>query len=133
MNKNTEKTYIDLIDQYKDLTQKAKEIKELQDSIREKAAEMLHIDQVNEKIVQLDNGENWFCGYQTTTKTSTDLKLLLEYVGPSKYSEIVSQKPSTFISIRKAAKAKVESDLMYTKPVEEDIIKPIVPNGIVLS
>jgi hypothetical protein len=133
MNKNSEKTYVDLISQYKELNQKAKEIKELQDSIREKAAEMLHIDQINEKIVQLESGENWFCGYQTTTKSSTDLKLLLEYVGPNKYSEIVSEKQSSFISIRKAAKSKIESDLLHTKPVEDNPVRPFIPNGMVLS
>ncbi len=125
--------YIDAISEYKEIMQKAKEVDEKKDLIRQKVAEYLHQDKINEIDVKLENGENWFCGYQTTSRTSTDLKLLLEYVGPSRYSEIVTEKPSTFLVIRKASKAKSESKLLSEKPVNDEPTQPIVPTGVILS
>ena len=129
---NTQK-YIEMISQYKEIVQKAKELDEKKDLIRQQVAELLHQDQKNENAIKLENGENWFCGYQTTSRTNTDLKLLLEYVGPTKYNEIVTEKSSTFLTIRKLGKPKSESKILTEKPVNDEPIQPIIPTGTVLS
>ena len=103
------------------------------DKVKEKIAGMLHEDQTNEKIVDLSNGEKWKAAYQTTARSTTDLKLLMETVGPKTYGEIVTQKPSTFLTIRKAGKEKKDTTLIHEKPVEDDINKPFIPIGTVLS
>lgn len=123
--------YVEAITQYREINKKAKELDERKDMIRQKIAELLHRDKENKKEIQLEDGENWFCGYQTTTKSSTDLKLLLEYVGPHKYTEIVTEKEITFLSIRKAGKTK---DVILTeKPVEDTLSKPLIPSGTILA
>jgi hypothetical protein len=125
--------YAEQIVRYKEIIQKISELEQQKDLIRQNVAELLHQDQKNEQIVELENKEFWFCGYQTTSRTSTDLKLLLEYVGPAKYNEIVTEKSSTFLTIRKSSKSKSESKLLKEKPVDEEQQKPIVPTGVILS
>ena len=134
--KPTEKQYIDLVNKYRDLSQQIKIIKTIQDDIKEELGVLLHSEQMNEKIIKLDNEEDWKCGFKTIEKSSTDYKLLMEVVGPIRYKEIVSKNPSTFLEIRKAAKDKTKSIFTTTKPVEDDIeekIKPIIPDGMILS
>ena len=103
------------------------------DKIKERVAGMLHEDQINEKITELSNGEKWKGTYQSASRTTTDLKMLMETVGPAKYSQIVSQKESTFLTIRKAGKEKKKASLTNVKPVEEDDVKPFIPTGTILS
>jgi len=123
--------YVKIIEDYREIVNKIKKLEEAKDQLRQKAAELLHQEKINKKEIQLPNGENWFCGYQTTSKTSTDLKLLLEYVGPTKYAEIVTEKESTFLTIRKAGKSKIKEDLTSQKPVEEN--EPLIPSGVILT
>lgn len=128
-----EKQYQNQFEEYRILGRQKNEIEAKMDKVKENVAGMLHEDQSNEQIVELSNGERWKGAYQTTTKSSTDLKLLMETVGPKTYGEIVTQKPSTFLTIRKAGKEKKDTTLIHEKPVENDINKPFVPGGIVLS
>lgn len=125
--------YVEAITQYREINKKVKELEEKKDIIRQKIAEMLHRDKENKKEIQLENGENWSCGYQTITKPSVDLKLLLEYVGPHKYVELVTDKESTFISIRKAGKSKTKDVILTEKPVEDTLSKPLIPSGTILA
>ena len=127
------KEYIDAIEQYREINKKAKELDDKKDQIRQTIAELLHRDKENKKEIQLEDGENWSCGYQTVSKTNTDLKLLLEYVGPHKYSEIVTEKPSTFLTIRKAAKSKTKHPILTEQPVLEESLKPSILTGTILS
>jgi hypothetical protein len=128
-----EKKYRDQFDEYRLLNRQKGEIEDRMDKIKERVAGMLHEDKTNEKIVDLASGEKWKAAYQTTSRASTDLKALMEIVGPKTYSELVTQKESTFLTIRKAGKEKKDSSLMNSKPVEDDITRPFVPTGTVLS
>ncbi len=124
--------YIKLVEEYRIIIDKIKKLEEEKEKLRQRGAELLHQDKINRKEIQLPDGENWLCGYQTTTKTSTDLKLLLEYVGPAKYSEIVTEKESTFLTIRKLGKSKTKDNLTTQKPVEEEN-EPLIPSGVILT
>ena len=128
-----EKTYREQYEEYRMLNRQKGEIEERMDKVKAQIAGMLHEDQTNEKIVEISNGERWKAAYQTTSRSNTDLKLLMETVGPSKYGEIVTQKESTFLTIRKAGKEKKDSSVLNAKPVEDDSSKPFIPMGTVLS
>jgi hypothetical protein len=128
-----EKKYREEYEEYRTLNRQKAEIETRMDKVKERVAGMLHEDKTNEKIIELSNGEPWTGKYQSQSRANTDLKLLMETVGPSKYSEIVTQKETTFLTIRKAGKEKKDASLVNAKPVEEDINKPFVPTGTVLS
>lgn len=127
-----EKQYREEFEEYRLMNKQKSEIETRMDKIKERVAGMLHEDQINEKIAELSNGERWKGTYQSTSRTVTDLKMLMETVGPAKYGQIVSQKESTFLTIRKAGKEKKEA-LTNIKPVDNDEIKPLIPTGTVLS
>ncbi len=127
------KKYREEYEEYRLLNKQKKEIEERMDKVKERVAVMLHADKLNESIVELSNGEKWKATYQTTSRSVTDLKVLMEVVGPRKYDEIVSQKESTFLTIRKDGKKKTENSLLTAKPVEDEINKPLIPTGTVLS
>lgn len=128
-----ESTYRNEFDDYRILNRQKNEIDDKMDEIKKRIAVMLHEDKVNEKIVPLANGENWKAAYQTTSRNATDLKLLMEMLGPSRYAEVVTQKESTFLTIRKAGKEKKDSSLTTSKPVEDTETKPDIPMGTMLS
>jgi len=128
-----EKKYREEFEEYKLLAKQKAEIETRMDKIKENVAVLLHEDKVNEKIVELSTGERWKGAYQSTSRTNTDLKALMELIGPTKYSEIVTQKESTFLTIRKAGKVKADKTLLNEKPVEDNSNKPFIPNGLVLS
>jgi len=128
-----EKQYRDEYDKYRALNKQKSEIEAQMDAIKEKVAILLHEDKANEMIVPLSDGEKWKAAYQTTSRNVTDLKMLMEMVGPSRYTEVVSQKESTFLTIRKAGKEKKDSSLLNAKPVEDTDAMPGIPTGTVLS
>ena len=128
-----EKEYRENYEKYRILNRQKGEIEDQMDKVKEHVAGMLHEDKCNEKIAELSNGESWKAAYQTTSRSTTDLKLLMETVGPSKYSEIVTPKESTFLTIRKAGKEKKDASILNAKPVEDDLNKPFIPTGTVLS
>jgi hypothetical protein len=127
-----DKKYRENFEKYRMFSKQKAEIEANMDSIKEEVARMLHEDQVNEKIVELSNGEEWKGTYQSTSRTVTDLKALMEMIGPQRYGQIVSNKQTTFLTIRKAGRKKKDEELTSTKPVNDDS-KPFVPDGIVLS
>lgn len=128
-----EKEYRESFEEYRLLNKQKTEIEARMDKVKEKVATMLHEDKANEKIIELSNGEKWKGTYQSSSRSVTDLKLLMETVGQRKYSEIVSQKESTFLTIRKAGKEKTDNTLVNSKPVDDDSVKPSIPAGTVLS
>jgi hypothetical protein len=128
-----EKPYRESYEEYRILNRQKSEIEERMDKIKERVAGMLHEDKINERIVDLSSGEKWKAAYQTTARSTTDLKALMELIGPKSYSEIVTQKESTFLTIRKAGKEKKDTTMINSKPVEDDVNKPFIPGGIVLS
>lgn len=128
-----EKQYREKYEEYRILNRQRSEIEARMKKIKGDVAALLHEDKVNEKLVELSNGEIWKSTYQTTSRTSTDLKSLMEIVGPKVYGEVVTQKESTFLVIKKAGKDVIDSSLLNTKPIEEDATKPFVPGGTVLS
>jgi hypothetical protein len=127
-----DKKYRENFEKYRNLNKQKAEIEANMDSIKEEVAKMLHEDQINEKIVELLNGEEWKGTYQTTSRTVTDLKALMEMVGPQRYGQVVSNKESTFLTIRKAGKKKKDESLISNKPVNDNS-KSFIPDGIVLS
>lgn len=130
-NQNRDEQYREKFEKYRFFSKQKAEIEANMNDIKEEVAKMLHDDQINEKIVELSNGEEWKGTYQTTSRTVTDLKALMEMVGPQRYDQIVSSKESTFLTIRKSGKKKKDK-LTMNKPVEDNN-KPFIPDGIILS
>jgi len=128
-----EKKYREEYEQYRLYNRQKAEIEANMDKIKERVATMLHEDKANEKIVELSNGEKWTGKYQSQSRASTNLVALMELVGPKSYGEIVTQKETTFLTIKKAGKEKKDASLTTAKPVEDEIDKPFVPMGTVLS
>jgi uncharacterized protein YydD (DUF2326 family) len=126
------KKYREQYEEYRLLNNQKNEIEGRMNKVKERVAGMLHEDMINEKIVELSNGEEWTGRYQSQSRSSTNLVALMELVGPKSYGEIVTQKETTFLTIRKAGKEKKENSLINAKPVE-DMDKPLIPTGIVLS
>jgi len=102
------------------------------DDIKNEIADLMHDDKINKKEVILSNGDKWTAAYQESSRKSTDLKLLMEVVGPVKYSEIVSSTSSVFLVIRKSKKSK-KSNKTQESPIDDDNIIPIIPDGMILS
>ena len=102
-----DKKYRENFEKYRMFSKQKAEIEANMDSIKEEVARMLHEDQVNEKIVELSNGEEWKGIYQSTSRTVTDLKALMEMIGPQRYGQIVSNKQTTFLTIRKAGRKNI--------------------------
>ncbi len=127
-----DKKYRENFEQYRLLNLQKNEIEAKMDIIKEEVAQMLHRDKINEKIIELSNGETWKGAYQTTVRTVTDLKALMEMIGPQRYNQIVSEKPSTFLTIRKSGKKKRDDSLVNSKPVQDEE-KPLIPSGTILS
>ena len=127
-----DKKYRENFEQYRLLNLQKNEIEAKMDIIKEEVAQMLHRDKINEKIIELSNGEKWKGAYQTTVRTVTDLKALMEMIGPQRYNQIVSEKPSTFLTIRKSGKKKRDDSLVNSKPVQDEE-KPLIPSGTILS
>ena len=128
-----DKKYRENFEKYRNFSRQKAEIEANMDNIKEEVAKMLHEDQINEKIVELSNGEEWKGTYQTTSRTVTDLKALMEMIGPQRYGQVVSNKESTFLTIRKAGKKKKDESLISTKPVDDNNSKPFIPDGTILS
>lgn len=131
--KPTEKQYFDLINRYRELAREIEVLKSIQQDIKENLGLLLHSEQINEKIIKLNEEESWKCGYKTVEKSSVNYSLLMETIGSIKYKEIVSKNPSTFLEIRKAPKTK--STFSTTKPINDvdEKIKNIIPDGLILS
>ena len=127
-----EEKYRKIIERYRELNRQKTEIEDAMNNIKEEAAQMLHEDKINEKVVELSDGEEWKAGYQSSSRSNADLKVLMEIVGPQKYDQIVTNKTSTFLVIKKAGKKKKSKSLTSTKPVE-DSDNHFIPDGIILS
>jgi len=127
-----DKKYQEKFEQYRLLNLQKNEIEEKMNIIKEEVAQMLHRDKINEKIIELSNGELWKGTYQTTTRTVTNLQALMEMIGPQRYNQIVEEKTSTFLTIRKSGKKKKDESLVNTKPVEDEV-QPFTPSGMILS
>lgn len=133
MRIHTDSEYITLATEYRELKKKEKEIEAQQNALKEKGAIFLHDDKMNENIVPLADGENWKFGYGSKITSKPDYKLLLETVGPAKYKEIVTEKESVFITIKKSGKTKIDTSILNEKPVNDDPTKPSIPTGTILS
>ncbi|MDD4081781.1 MAG: hypothetical protein PHD05_00205 [Sphaerochaetaceae bacterium] len=127
----TKSEYEKLFEEYTHLHRQKDRISETMNEIKEKIAQLMHEDKINIKDVTLENGENWCAAYQNAARNSTDLKLLMEVVGPLKYNEIVSTSNSTFLVIRKKKKTR-KSEKSQERPIDDDIT-PIIPPGMILS
>jgi len=126
-----DKKYRENFERYRSFSKQKAEIEANMDSIKEEVATLLHEDKLNEKITELASGEEWKGAYQTTTRQSTDYKMLLEMIGVKNFEQIVTNKETTFLTIRKSGKKKINEKLK-NKPVEDNNDLNI-PNGIVLS
>lgn len=100
------------------------EIKEKISLIKEEFAERMHKKKVNELKISV-YGIEFISKYQSKTTRSIDsYSALLEIVGDEQYSELVNEKLSTFIVIRKAPKKK-KSKKSIIKPVNDEISLPV--------
>ena len=127
-----DKKYRDKYEKYRIFSKQKSEIEDSMNSIKEEVAQMLHEDKMNEKIIKLQDGEEWKATYQSKTTTTTDLKALMEMLGPQRYGEVVGEKISTFLVIKKAGKKKRDDSLTSSKPVDEKYNMNI-PTGTILS
>jgi hypothetical protein len=93
--------YGNLVKMHNLVQDQMKDLKEKADDIKEDIAKMMHEDQINEKLVDVD-GIKFRTFYQGRTNKKVDYNLLYEVVGPHKYKEIVTESQSEFLSIRKA-------------------------------
>lgn len=120
------------LENYRNLKDEADSIKKKMDLIKEEIGGHLHAVSLNQLDIDLSDGEKWRMVYQTSERASTDLKLLMEYVGAKKYDEIVTMNPSVSLYIRKAPKEKTSSKV-NTKPVDDEFKMPTIPRGSVLA
>ena len=122
----------EMMERFRLLKSRESEIKEELDTMKEAFGAHLHEIQANELDVELSDGEKWRMVYQTAERSSTDLKLLMEYVGARKYDEIVTMKESVSLYVKKAPKEK-KSSVTNVKPVEDEVRIPNVPRGAMLA
>jgi len=96
-----------LITKYSQVKSQATELDGILKDIRSDIADILHRDKVNEKIGEDADGILWKCIYQSTTRKQINYMALSEIVSDkSKYDEIVTQKTSVSLVIRKAPQNK---------------------------
>ena len=122
----------EMLERYRLLKAREGEIEEELKTMKEAFGAHLHEIQANELDVELSDGEKWRMVYQTAERSSTDLKLLMEYVGARKYDEIVTMKESVSLYVKKAPKEK-KSSVTNVKPVEDEVRIPNVPRGAMLA
>ena len=132
MAKLSTKKLQEKLERYRILKDKVSEIEEEMKTLKEEFGTHLHEIQENQLDIALSDGETWRLVYQTSERTSTDLKLLMEYVGARKYDEIVSKNEITSLYIKKAPKEK-KSSVTNVKPIEDDVKIPNVPKGSILA
>jgi hypothetical protein len=100
--------YSNLVKMHNIVQDQIKDLKEKADGIKEDVAKLMHEENTNDRIVDVD-GIKFRVFYQGRTNKKVDYTLLHETVGSHKYQEIVNESQSSFLSIRKAPKGKQES------------------------
>lgn len=93
--------YSNLVKMHNIVQDQLKDLKEKADGIKEDIAKLMHEDNINEKLVDV-NSIKYRVFYQGRTNKKVDYNHLYEVVGPHKYKEIVTESQSEFLSIRKA-------------------------------
>lgn len=106
--------YSNLVKMHNIVQDQIKDLKEKSDEIKEDIAKLMHEDQINEKIAEVD-GIKFKISYQGRTNKKVDHDALINLVGPNKYKEIVSESHSEFLSIRKAPKGQ-QTSLVHSSP-----------------
>ncbi len=112
-----------LIEYYSFLKDDEKLIKNKLTSLKNELAERLHIEKVNEIFIDDKKDIKWKIGYQSKTRKSVDYTVLFEKLGSHMYGEVVQEKESTFLTIRKAPK--IKKTKINKKPVEGKLKLPI--------
>ena len=126
-NGDRDTQFTNLVKMYNIIKEQEDQLKEKRDGIKEDIAKLLHEDQKNEVIVDVD-GTAFRVFYQGRTSKRTNYKVLYETVGPQKYGEIVTENQSSFLSIRKAKKSD-QGDLVHTAPNGTKDKKLVPPTG----
>lgn len=124
------RAYQDIVRDYEKINAQIGILDKEKDALKEEAAEALHANGINEISVNVD-GKDWFIGYQNKETLSANYALLFETVGEDKYSEIVTVKDSTFITIRKSGKKKDFNEKLKTMP-RPDNKRQKAPSGAVI-
>lgn len=106
--------YSNQIKMYNILNDQVKDLKEKADAVKEDIAKMMHEDSTNELIVSVD-GIAFKIAYQGRTTKKVDYNQLLTILGQNGYRDVVTEKQSEFLSIRKAPKGQ-QSDILHTAP-----------------
>jgi len=106
--------YSNQIKMYNILNDQVKDLKDKADAVKEDIAKMMHEDTINDVIVDVD-GIAFKVAYQGRTTKKVDYNHLLEVLGQNGYREIVTEKQSEFLSIRKAPKGQ-QNDILHTAP-----------------
>lgn len=119
-----ESQYSNMVKMHNIVQDQIKDLREKSDNIKEDIAKLMHEDQINEKITEVDGIKFKIC-YQGRTNKSVDHNALIELVGPNKYNDIVKQSHSEFLSIRKAPKGQ-QTSLVHTAPngSKKDLVPP---------
>lgn len=120
----------ELIDNYAEIDSKIKELDAQKKELRNQIAQLMHEYKTNQLILTDSSGKKWKCYYQTKTSKSPNYQLLMEYVGPQNYHEVVSEKSSTSLVVTPAPKKEQEEeDKTREKPVEDSV--PNAPKGVI--
>lgn len=116
----------ELVTNWKMLKVQENKLKEVKQQLREEIGKNLHQRKSTKELILDNDGENWQVSYQNKTTRSVDYVLLQEIVSSEDYDDIVSEKSSTALVIRKAAKPKktTKKDYTTTAPVEKEIKIP---------
>ena len=113
-NEGRKKEYSNLVKMYNIVTEQQKDLKEKSENIKEDIAKMMHEDSVNSVLSDVD-GVIFKIAYQSRTTKKVDYNQLIEILGQNNYNEVVTQKESEFLSIRKAPKGE-QTDILHKSP-----------------
>lgn len=100
--------YEHAVKMYNIVQQQQKDLKAKSDGLKEDIAKLMHADQINEKIIDVD-GVKYKANYQGRTNKKINHAALINMIGQAQYSEIVTETRSEFLQIKKAPKGQQTS------------------------
>ncbi|MFW6247328.1 MAG: hypothetical protein ACOC22_04125 [bacterium] len=119
-----------LIDEYRALNEKIKKLEAEKEKLRSQIADMMHDSKTNEMFLRDLQGILWKCYYQSKKNKKVNYQLLMEYIGPEAYYDVVGTSESTSLVISKAPKKDQEgNNKTREKPVEDNVIT--TPVGVI--
>lgn len=130
---NNDQKYEELIGKYEEYRKEKSKYESLMKEISNELDALMHSDKVNEKNVYITAlNETFNIKYVDRINKSVDYQLLAETISNDLYNEIIREKPSTYLKITKNPKQK-ENKRERPVPIEKNLIKAKVPNGVLFK